>query len=302
MEWLNYHHLLYFYTVASEGTIAKASETLRLAQPTISGQLRVLEDRLGEKLFQRKGRRLVLTEVGHTVYRYAQEIFSVGRELQAALAGRAVERPMRLAAGISDVVPKLIAHRILEPALEAERPVQLLCLEGRTETLLAELASMELDLVLSDAPMPPGLPVKAFSHLLGTSTLSFYAAPALAKKLKRRFPQSLDGVPMLLPLANSVPRRALDTWFAGLGFAPRIAGEFQDSALMKVFGQAGAGVFAAPTAVEADVKARYAVMPLGEVAELTETYYAITPERRIKNPAVVQLREQARRTLFGHSA
>lgn len=298
MEWLNYHHLLYFYTVAKEGSIAKAVPILSLAQPTISAQIHALEESLGAKLFTRAGRGLKLTETGQTVYRYAHEIFGIGRELQAALRGKPAERPPRLAIGISELLPKLIAYRIIEPALTSAPQVHLVCYEDRTERLLQSLSNHELDLVLSDAPLPPGVPIRAYNHSLGQSGLSFFAAPKLAAKLRKRFPQSLHQSPVLLPLPGTTLRRSLDQWFEDRGLAPRIAGDFQDSALMKVFGQAGAGVFAAPQAVAADVRSRYGVVELGPVTGVVEDYYAISIERRLKHPAVLRICQSARQDLF----
>ncbi|GAB4416142.1 MAG: transcriptional activator NhaR [Bryobacter sp.] len=299
MEWLNYHHLLYFYVTAREGSIARASSILRLAQPTISAQLKALEDQLGAKLFARCGRGLVLTETGRTAYQYAQEIFSLGRELQDSLAGRPVSRPLRLAVGVSELVPKLLAYRILAPAQRAISELQLVCRENRTEILLQELAQSHLDLILSDAPLPPGFPVRAFNHQLGTSTLSAFAAPPLARRLRKNFPASLNKAPFLFPLAGSILRRNLDQWFNTNHLSPVIAGEFQDSALLKVFAQAGVGAFASPTALREDIQSRYQVHYLGELPDLSETYYAISLERRVKHPAVVTICATAREELFG---
>jgi LysR family transcriptional regulator, transcriptional activator of nhaA len=298
MEWLNYHHLFYFYTVAKEGSIAKAVGVLRLAQPTISAQIRALEENLGVKLFARAGRGLQLTEAGQTVYRYAGEIFGIGRELQAAIHGKASERAPRLAIGISELLPKLIAYRIVEPALAESPNLHLVCYEDRTERLLQSLSTHELDLVLSDAPLPPGIPIRAYNHLLGASPIAFFAAPPLAAKLRKRFPRSLNGAPLLLPLPGATLRRSLDQWFGSHQLQPRIAGEFQDSALMKVFGQAGSGIFAAPVAISEDVRSRYHVVEVGPAEGIAETYYAISVERRLKHPGVVRICASAREELF----
>jgi LysR family transcriptional activator of nhaA len=300
MEWLNYHHLLYFWTVAKEGSIARACEKLRLAQPTISGQLRLLEDNLGEKLFVKQGRGLALTEVGQVVYRYADEIFGLGRELQDVLKGRPRGRPLRLLVGISDVVPKLIAYRVLRPVLEMADPVQIACDEGTPDHLLAELAEHRLDVVLSDAPMPPAVAVKAYSHLLGATGVTMFAAPKLADRYRKNFPESLDGAPFLLPMEQSSLRRPLEQWFASNNIRPAVVGEFKDRALMTTFGQAGAGVFAAPTAIEREIRDYYRVRTIGRVESITERFYAISIERKLKHPAVVTISEAAREKLFAN--
>lgn len=298
MEWLNYHHLLYFWTVAREGSVARACQRLNLSQPTISGQLRVLEEALGEKLFTRAGRGLVLTEVGRTVYSYADEIFSLGRELMGNLKDRPTGRPLRLSVGVADVVPKLIAYRLLEPALKLPGRVQVVCREDKPERLLAELALHGVDLVLADAPLSPSLRIRAFSHLLGECGICFFAVPALAAAYRRGFPASLAGAPVLLPTDNTTLRRSLDQWFDAQGLRPQVVGEFEDSALLKVFGQTGAGLFAAPAAIEREVRKQYGVVVVGRVEEIRERYYAISAERRLKHPAVVAISEAAQHHLF----
>ncbi|MBV9033216.1 MAG: transcriptional activator NhaR [Acidobacteriaceae bacterium] len=299
MEWMNYHHLLYFWTVAKEGSIARACEQLRLAQPTISGQLRQFEESLNEKLFTRAGRGLALTEVGQIVYRYADEIFSVGRELQDVLKGRPRSgRPMRLLVGISDAVPNLIAYRILQPVLDMSESVQLICSESRPERLLADLSAHELDVVLSDSPLTAGTHVKAYNHLLGSCGISLFAAPDLAVRYKKNFPACLDGAPFLLPMEGSSLRRSLEQWFESQKIRPRLVGEFQDSALMKTFGQGGAGLFAAPDAIEKEVRQLYRVTPVGRAESIVKRYYVISIERKLKHPAAVALSEAAREQLF----
>jgi LysR family transcriptional activator of nhaA len=298
MEWLNYHHLLYFWTVAKEGSIARACEKLRLAQPTISGQLRLLEDTLGEKLFTKQGRGLALTEVGQVVYRYADEIFGLGRELLDVLKGRPRGRSLRLFAGVSDLIPKLIAYRVLRPALEMPEPAQIVCDEGSPAHLLAELAEHRIDLVLSDAPIPSTIPVKAFNHLLGTSTVTVFAAPQLAAQYRRNFPACLDGAPFLLPMTESSLRRSLEQWFEAENISPRLVGEFKDRALMTTFGQGGAGLFAGPSATEKEIREYYHVAAVGRVDSIVEHYYAISAERKLKHPAVVRISEAAREDLF----
>jgi len=299
MEWLNYHHLLYFYTVAKEGSVARAAQVLRLAQPTLSGQIRKLEHVLDEKLFERRGRNLVLTEMGRVAYRYAEEIFAIGGELMDTMRGRPTSRPPRLLVGIADVVPKLVVHRLISASRLTEQGVQLVLREGKQDELLAALAAQSFDLVISDAPLPGHVKVRAFNHLLGESSVTFFAAPALAKRHRARFPRSLDGAPMLLPTESSALRRALEKWFSEVDVRPRVVAEIEDSALLKVFGQHGAGIFAAPTIVATEVKRQYGVRALHEVREVTERFYAITVERRITHPAAAAIAAAAREQLFG---
>lgn len=300
MDWLNYHHLLYFWTVARTGSIVKASEQLRLTQPTISEQIRLLENSLGEKLFQKVGRNLVLTETGKTVYGYAEEIFALGKELTDSVHGRPTARPMRLLVGITDSVPKLIAYRLLEPALKTGSKIRIICHEGAPDALLARLAVHELDVVITDFPLPPTVNVKAFSHLLGECGVTFFGPTAQAAKYRSRFPKSLDGAPMLLPNESSSTRRSLDQWFDANGIRPQVIGEFEDSALMNVFGQAGAGLFAGPSAIEKEIVQQFRVKPIGRTDAITECFYAISTERRLKNPAIVAISNTARARLFHH--
>ena len=302
MEWLNYHHLLYFWTVASKGSIARACEELRLAQPTISGQLRALEENLGEKLFARQGRKLVLTEAGQLVYGYADEIFSLGKELKDVLQGRPRNHPVRLVVGLSDLIPKLIAYRILEPVLAIRGGVQIECCEDTPEKLLLRLAARELDLVVTDAPAYSAVRVRVFNHPLGSSRVALFAEPRLANFYRRRFPNSLTGAPFLLPMKNSPLRQMMEEWFETHAIRPRILGEFQDTALLSAFGQAGAGIFAAPAAIESEVRRRYRVSKLGELGTRVVEYYAISAERKIKHPAAAVIAEVAKNKLFGASA
>jgi LysR family transcriptional regulator, transcriptional activator of nhaA len=297
MEWLNYHHLHYFWVVAREGGLAPASKLLRLARPTLSAQIKSLEESLGAQLFERTGRRLVLTEVGQIAYRFADEIFTLGRDLSDAIKGRAPGKLPPLAVGISDVVPKLIVRRLLDPALDLPHPVRLVCHEDTYERLLARLAAHELDIVIADAPIPAGSTVRAYSHLLGECGVTFFGTDKHVAR-RRRFPRSLDGAPLLLPLEGTLLRRSLDHWFSSVGVRPVIVAEFEDSALLKVFGADGAGIFAAPTAVEREVKTQYDVHVLGRVEEVRERFYAISPERRLKRPAVIAISENARLDLF----
>ncbi len=299
MEWLNYHHLLYFWTVVREGTVARAGERLSLAQPTISGQLRTLESVLGEKLFTRSGRHLVPTDTGRLVYRYADEIFSIGRELMETLKGRPSGRPLRLTIGVADAVPKLIAYRLLQPALALPEPVHLVCREDKPDRLLAELAVHAIDVVLTDAPIAPSVRVRAYSHLLGECGLSFFGVPALASRYRKGFPKSLDRAPMLLPTDNTALRHSLDEWFEATKIHPVVIGEFEDSALLKVFGQAGRALFPAPTVIEREVRKQYQVALVGRADNVRARFYAVSVERRLKHPAVVAIADAAREKLFG---
>lgn len=298
MEWLNYHHLLYFWTVAKTGSITKAAAELRLAQPTISGQLRALEESLGEKLFQKAGRRLELTEMGRIVYGYADEIFSLGRELTDVLKGRPIGRPARLVVGISDVMPKLAVYRILEPALKMSGPTHFVCYEDQPDKLLLRLAAHELDLVLTDTPAQPSVRVRVFSHLLGSSELALFATPALAARYRKDFPARLDGAPFLMPMRDTASRRMLDQWLESRSVRPVIVGEFQDRALMNVFGQAGTGIFASPSVVEEQVRKYYRVSLIARLDSAKEDFYAISAERKIKHPAVAAISESARQSLL----
>lgn len=298
MEWLNYHHLLYFWTVAKTGSITKAAAELRLAQPTISGQLRALEESLGEKLFQKAGRRLELTEMGRIVYGYADEIFSLGRELTDVLKGRPIGRPARLVVGISDVMPKLAVYRILEPALKMSGPTHFVCYEDQPDKLLLRLAAHELDLVLTDTPAQPSVRVRVFSHWLGSSELALFATPALAARYRKDFPARLDGAPFLMPMRDTASRRMLDQWLESRSVRPVIVGEFQDRALMNVFGQAGTGIFASPSVVEEQVRKYYRVSLIARLDSAKEDFYAISAERKIKHPAMAAISESARQSLL----
>lgn len=297
MEWLNYHHLYYFWTVARAGTIARASEELHLAQPTISSQIKMLEDSLGQKLFERQGRRLVLTDVGRTVLRYAEDIFRMGRELQHAVKGHPTGQKMRLEVGVADVIPKLVAERLLQPAVTAIPSIHLRCREGPVSQLMAALAMHELDVVLTDAPITEPVRVKAFNHLLGETGVTVFASGPLTS-LKKNFPQSLTGAPALLPSEGTSLRRALDSWMESRGIRPNVVGEFDDSALMQAFGARAAGFFAAPTVIEDSVTAQSGATVVGRIEEIRERYYAVSVERRLRHPAVVAIAETARSELF----
>jgi LysR family transcriptional activator of nhaA len=298
IDWLNYHHLLYFWVVAREGSVTRACAQLHLAQPTISAQINRLERSLGVKLFQRVGRNLQLTDAGQTVFRYADEIFGLGRELADAVKGRATGQPIRFSVGVPDVLSKLIVYRLLRPALNGPEPIHLVCHEGKLETLLGSLATHELDLVLSDTPVPPTLRVKAFSHALGHCGIAFFGTADLARKYRRDFPASLNAAPLLMPGSATTIRRALEQWFDEQGVRPQIAAEFQDSALLKVFGQEGIGIFPAPAAIRTEIERQYRVKHVGTLEQLQERYYAISVERRLKHPAVVAISTAAKAELF----
>jgi len=299
MEWLNYHHLLYFWMVAKEGSIVRAGKELGLAHPTISGQIHRLEEILGEKLFARKGRTLVMTDMGRVVFRYADEIFMLGRELLDTVKGRPSGRPIRLVVGVAGVLAKSIVHRILEPAFHLDEQVHIVCRENRsTEVLMADLAMHTVDVVLADAPAGPGTSVRAFSHPLGECGSVVLAAPGLARALQRGFPDSLDGAPFLLPSAASTLRRAMDEWFARRDIRPQIVSELDDSALAAVLGEAVLGVFVAPEVVEQEIRRRYRVRLVGRVPEVRQRFYAISIERKIRHPAVAAICEVARTHIF----
>lgn len=300
-EWLNYHHLLYFWVVAREGGIARASKHLLVAEPTISGQVKELEQFLGEKLFERVGRRLVLTEMGKVVFDYAGEIFSLGRQMLDTVRQRPTDKPLRLNVGITDGIPKLVARRLLDPAFDTAHRIELTCREDSLDNLLVELSTYKLDVVLSDAPAG-GVKVVSFSHLLGESGVSFFATPAVAKKLTRNFPASLNNADLLLPTDNTALRRALDQWFETHGIRPRVVASIEDSALLKTFGQAGVGVFPAPTVVEAEIRKQYEVKVVGRTNEVKERFYAITIDRKLKHPVVVTISQSARERFRGSGA
>ena len=298
VHWLNYHHLLYFWTVARTGSVTRACLELNLTQPAVSAQLRTLERRLGQKLFAKSGRGLRLTEFGHLVFRYADEIFRAGRELQETLAGRPPGQPMRLHVGIADAMPKLLAYRLLEPALAMPEGVRLILRENKADQLLTDLALHSVDLVLSDAPASSAIKVRAFSHLLGECGVTVFGHPDIAKSARRRFPASLHGAPFLVPTDNTTLRRSMEEWFARQAIQPRIVAEIEDSAVLKVFGQSGVGLFVAPSAVEAEVRRQYQVSVVGRIDAIRERFYAISAERRVTHPAVRAISEAAQRDVF----
>lgn len=298
MYGLNYHHLQYFWVVAREGGLTSAAKVLHVSHPTLSAQIHALEASLGEKLFEKSGRRLVLTEAGRLAYRYAEEIFGLGREMVETVQGKTSGQPLRLDVGVVDLVPKLVVGRLLQPAFALESPVRVVCRENSLERLLAELALHSLDIVISDGPLPSGSNVRAFNHLLGETPVTFFGTKALARSRRAGFPKSLQGAPMLLPLENSTLRRSLNQWFEREQIEPRVVAEFEDSALLKVFGAEGLGVFAGPSIVEREIERQYDVQAIGRAEEVRERFYAISVERRLKHPAVVAITDAARHQLF----
>lgn len=298
MAALNFHHLHYFWVVANEGSVSSAARRLQVAQPTVSAQLRQLENQVGQILFERVGRGMELTDAGRLVRSYADEIFGLGLEMMTALSGPSSLRPERLAVGAVDAMPKLVIWRLLQPALAALPQLRLACEQNKPERLQAELQMHNLDLVLSDAPLRATTRVRTYSHLLGESAVSFFAVGRTAQRLRRDFPQSLDGEAFLMPGVDSNLRRLLEAWFAEVGIQPIIVGEFEDPGLLKVFAQGGAGVFAAPSVVEDDVIKHYNVRLIAQVDALRERFYAVSAERKIAHPAVIAIRAAAQEDLF----
>lgn len=298
MEWINYHHLLYFWTVVRAGSIGRASEQLRLAPPTISAQIRSLEQNLGETLLVRSARGVQTTEMGQVVYRYADDIFSLGREMLDTVRGRPTGRPLQVVIGIADVLPKEISHSLIASALQLREPVQITCREDNQEHLLAQLSIQELDVVLSDTPIGPPANVRAYNHLLGECGTTFFATPELSRKYRRRFPEVLRDMPMLLQATNTTVRRALDHWLESLQITPVVVGQFEDFALLRRFGEAGAGVFAAPSVLEKQFRQERKLRVVGRVDTVRNRFFAISVERKLKHPAVVAICETARHELF----
>ena len=298
MRQVNYSHLQYFWAVAREGSIVAAAEVLHITPQTISGQLKLLEASMGGDLFRRVGRRLELTELGHGVFQYADEIFSIGAELANFVRGQSPMGPISLRVGVVNSMPKLIAERLLAPALKNDQHLRLSCHHASLDQLLGDLATHQLDLVLSDQPMAPGASLRTYNHRLGESGLSFFARKRDVRKYKARFPASLKDAPMLLPARNTAPRRRLEQWFDESEILPQVVGEFDDSALMKAFGEAGLGIFVGPTAIENEICTMYHSGVIGRTSDIVEHFYAISPERRLEHPAVVQITETARTDLF----
>ena len=298
MAMLNYKHLRYFWAVAKSGSIARAGEQLHLTPQSISGQLRELEESLGVALFRRAGRALELTDAGRRIIGYAEEIFALGDELLDAARDQSTRKSLPLAVGIADSVVKAVAHRLVEPALQLPEPVRLICREGRLSSLLAELAIHHLDMVIADRPMPANLNVRGYSHLLGESTLTVFGAAARIKTLHGDFPALLDGAPFLMPGEDVAIRPRLEQWLEAQRLHPRIVGEFDDSALLKAFGQAGAGLFVAPTAITAYVCEQYHVDIVGRIDAISEQIFAITNQRRLTHPAIIAISEAAHNEVF----
>jgi LysR family transcriptional activator of nhaA len=295
---LNYQHLLYFWAVVRAGSLTRACEELNLSAPTISTQLKLLEQRLGEQLLIKSGRTLIPTDTGRIVFRYADEIFRLGHEMQDTLRGQPIGRPLRLVIGIDDVLPKEIAHRLIEPALRLPMPVRIVCQEAGLDRLIAGLASHDVDVVLSDAPTTPSLNVRTYNHLLGECGLVWMSSVQLAKPHRKSFPKSLDGAAVLLPTDDTAIRRSLDQWFDRLNIHPIVVGEFEDYALMRAFGCEGAGLFPVPMVLESQFRRQYRLVRLGQAAKVSSRFYAISVERRIKNPAVIAICDAAREDLF----
>lgn len=298
MRHLNYSHLQYFWAVAREGSMAAAATAMHITPQTISGQLRMLEDSLGKKLFNRIGRRLELTDFGEMVYEYADEIFTLGGELANVVQGESSGGALSFKVGMVSSMPKLIAERILAPAFDLPDGVKVRCFEASLSDLLGDLATHKLDLVLSDQPLPAGLSLRAYNHRLGESDLTFFGASKLQERTNAQFPDCLNELPMLLPTSETALRRRIDDWFDSIDVAPKIVGEIGDSGLMKALGEAGVGVFLAPTAIEEEIGRMYNANVLGRTDSITESYYAISPERKLKHPAVVKITESARTDLF----
>ncbi|GLR70476.1 transcriptional activator NhaR [Agaribacter marinus] len=294
----NYKHLHYFWVVATEGSIARAAEKLFITPQTISGQLSMLEERIGQPLFDRVGRRLRLTETGRLVLRYADEIFELGKELTDVLRGAPLVGTSEFIISAASALPKTIVYKILEPALSLSEDVSLLCKEGPVETILGELAVHEVDMVLTDTPLSSAFSVKAYNHYLGQSDLTFFAAPELAGQLKGSFPDCLNNAPMLLPTKQYAIRQLFDKWSHDAGIFPLIRGQYDDSALMKSFGKAGFGVFFMPSIIEDEVEKGFNVDIIGNLSEITQKFYAISAERKVTHPAVAAVCSAARDIIF----
>lgn len=283
---LNFRHLYYFWMVAKEGSVTRAAERLNVAVQTISAQLALLEQSIGKSLLAPQGRRLVLTEAGRMALGYADQIFLLGEQMQEALTESDAEHTMRLTVGISDSLPKLISVRLLEAALRLPERVKLVCYEDKFESLLGDLSVHKLDVVLTDRPVPSGTTLRVFSHLLGESEITLFGVPALTKRYRAKFPASLHAAPLLLPTRNNAIRGRIDHWFEARELRPDVVGEFDDNALLNTFGRSGLGLFPAPSALAADVEEQFGAVPVGELTQVREQFYAISNERKIKHPAV----------------
>ena len=299
LNWLNYHHFYYFWIAAKEGSIGKASKVLHLSQPAVSAQIKSLESSLEESLFHRSKGGLELTDAGRMAFVYADEIFRLGKEFRENLKGIGSEGPARLRVGVSDALPKLISHRLLAPALEMDTPVQLICEENKTEALLADLSIHQLDLVIADAPIGGAARINAFNHFLGSCGVTFFGTRSLARRYRKGFPESISGAPLLVPSEGVLLRRSIDRWLASNGYVPRIRAEFHDSALLKVFGRDGAGIFVGPTIIENEICREFHVEVIGRTDQILEAFYAITVERRVRHPVALAITRTAREKLFG---
>lgn len=298
MEWLNYHHLHYFWRVVRAEGVTQAAKELHVSAPAVSAQLKELQDFLGEPLFSRTGRKLILTDMGRTVYDYADDIFSLGRELVDTVRNRPTGRPLRVDIGVADVLPKMIAQWLIAPALKLREEVRIVCREATSDQLIARLGTLELDVVLSDSPADPSRTVRAYNHLLGESGMAFVGMGGVLKRVKGAFPQCLTGLPMLLPTDNTAMRRDLDYWLEMHGIHPQVIGEFEDYALLRAFGQSGTAVFPVPTVFVRELRKQDRIVQLGSTKEVGLRFYAISAERKIKHPAVNAICESARRQLF----
>lgn len=293
MEWINYHHLRYFYVVAKEGGLAKAAEKLNVSQPSISAQLADLEEALGVELFRRSGRRKVLTDAGQLVFGYAEEIFQLGQEMLNAVKSRPSARALRFYVGVTDSFPKLLTNTILSPVFAMPQPVHAVCREGKMEDLLAQLAAHRLDIVLADEPAPASAMIKTFNHPLGDCGVTFCALAPLARQLKGKFPRSLDGAPALLPTENTGIRRALEKWFHELGVRPNVVAEFEDQALMKAMAGTTPGFIVVPSLVAEEAMKHYGLQKIGASEKCRAQFFAVTAERRLTHPAVVAITQAA---------
>lgn len=298
MEWLNYHHLHYFWRVVRAGGVTQAARELHVSSPAVSAQLKELQDFVGEPLFSRSGRKLVLTEMGRTVFDYAEDIFSLGRELVDTVRNRPTGRPLRVDIGVADVLPKMIARWLIQPALALRESVRIVCREGSSDQLVARLATLELDVVLSDSPAELSRMSRAYNHDLGTSGITFVGIGSAMQKVKGSFPECLSGVPLLLPADNTALRRDLDYWFESRNLHPYVVGEFEDFALLRAFAQSGVGVFPVPSVFVHDLRKQDKIVRIGSTDDVKMRFYAISAERKIKHPAVAAICETARRQLF----
>ena len=297
-RFINYQHLYYFWATVHYGGVTKASIKLKLAQPTISAQLKTFEDTFGEKLFQKDGRNLKLTEAGKIAHKYADRIFSIGQELIDVLDGRTSHQHKEFKIGISDVVPKTMAYRLIKPAIKEQNNTTIVCLEDKTERLLAELAIGDLDLVIADRPISHNSNIKAFNHFMGDSSISFLCTANFKKLYQKNFPLSLDNAPMLIPTLESTLRQELEKWFRVKNIKPNILGSFQDSALMKIAASDKKGIIPVPTVVASEIMKEYGLINLGTVKEVKESLYLISLDRRLKHPIILDICSEGQKNLF----